>query len=55
MNNFETVYPPCKKCGASHGMGIENMETGHIEPLDIWYDCLWDCLWSGEDKDNGNY
>lgn len=36
-----TVYPPCRKCGAAHGMGIENMETGHIEPMDICYDCLW--------------
>lgn len=34
-------YPPCKECGASHGMGIENMETGEITPIDICYDCLW--------------
>lgn len=34
-------YPPCKYCGASHGMGIEEMETGNITPIDICYDCLW--------------
>lgn len=37
----QPVYPPCKECGASHGMGIENMESGVIEPIDICYDCLW--------------
>ncbi len=39
MNDI--IYPPCKKCGAAHGMGIENMETGVIEPLDICKNCLW--------------
>lgn len=34
-------YPPCKKCGKSHGMGIENMETGEITPIDICSNCLW--------------
>ena len=34
-------YPPCKYCGARHGMGIENIETGEIEPLDICKECLW--------------
>lgn len=37
----DLIYPPCKKCGASHGMGIENMETGVIEPIDMCRDCLW--------------
>ncbi len=37
----EVIYPPCKKCGASHHMGVENMETGHIEPMDICKECLW--------------
>ncbi len=35
------IFPLCKECGASHRMCIENMETGHIEPIDICYDCLW--------------
>jgi hypothetical protein len=34
-------YPPCRKCGATHGMGIENMETGEIEPIDLCKDCLF--------------
>ena len=37
MNN---VYPPCKYCGKSHEMSIENRETGEMEPMDICYDCL---------------
>jgi len=37
----EVIYPPCRKCGASHGMGIENMETGIIEPIDLCRDCLF--------------
>lgn len=37
----ELVYPPCKYCGASHGMGVEEMATGKIEPMDICYTCLW--------------
>lgn len=36
------VYPPCKKCGKSHGMGIEEMATGKIDPIDLCYDCLWE-------------
>lgn len=35
-------YPPCKKCGASHGMGVKNMRTGKIDPLDKCYDCFWE-------------
>jgi len=35
------IYPPCKKCEASHRMGIENMETGEIEPIDLCKNCLW--------------
>jgi hypothetical protein len=38
------IYPPCKKCNKSHGMGIEEMSTGKITPLDICYDCLWNLL-----------
>jgi hypothetical protein len=34
-------YPLFRKCGASHGMSMENMETGEIEPLDICRDCLF--------------
>jgi len=33
----------CVKCGSESGMGmgIETMETGEIEPLDICRDCLF--------------
>jgi hypothetical protein len=34
-------YPLCRKCGKSLGMGIENMKTGVIEPIDLCYECLW--------------
>ncbi len=34
-------YPPCRKCGAAHGMGIKEMATGKIEPLDLCYNCFW--------------
>lgn len=34
-------YPPCKKCGKSHKMALENMKTGEIEPLDVCRDCLF--------------
>ena len=34
-------YPLCKYCGASHGMGIETIETGEITPIDICKDCLF--------------
>lgn len=37
----EVVYPPCRKCGKSHGMGIETMATGEIEPIDLCRDCLF--------------
>lgn len=36
-----THYPNCKYCGAYHGMGIEEMSTGKITPLDICKECLW--------------
>lgn len=41
-DNKEIIYPPCKKCGASHGMGIEDMKTGEITPLDLCRECLWE-------------
>ena len=31
----------CVKCGAKHGMVIENMETGTQEPLDLCYNCIF--------------
>lgn len=34
-------YPPCKKCGADHGMGIEEMATGKITPIDVCRKCLF--------------
>ena len=34
-------YPPCRCCGKNHGMGLEDMETGEIKPLDICRDCLF--------------
>lgn len=40
----EVIYPPCKKCGASHQMGVEEMATGKITPMDICHDCLWNPL-----------
>ncbi len=43
MNN-NVEYPPCRKCGASHGMGIEEMSTGKIEPIDLCSPCLWSNL-----------
>lgn len=36
-----TEYAPCKHCGNAHRMGIENMETGEIEPIDICHTCLY--------------
>lgn len=41
-SNAKNIYPPCKYCGASHGMGVEEMATGKITPMDICYKCLWD-------------
>ena len=38
----EVIYPPCRKCGKTHGMGIENIQTGEITPLELCYDCLWE-------------
>ena len=35
-------YPPCKKCGASHGMGLKDRRTGKIKPLDKCRDCFWE-------------
>lgn len=40
----QLFYPPCKKCGCAHGMGIEDMETGVITPIDICRKCLWEPL-----------
>lgn len=37
----EVIYPPCKYCGAAHGMGVKEMSTGKIEPMNICYKCLW--------------
>jgi hypothetical protein len=37
----ELIYPPCKYCGASHGMGVEEMSTSEITPMDVCYTCLW--------------
>jgi hypothetical protein len=37
----ELVYPPCKKCGKSHGMGVEDMKTGVITPIDVCSKCLF--------------
>lgn len=36
-----TDYPPCRKCGATHKMGIKNMETGEIQPIDLCRDCIF--------------
>jgi hypothetical protein len=35
----EVIYPPCKRCGESHGMGIETMETGEVEPINLCKNC----------------
>ena len=37
----EVVYPPCRKCGKAHMMGVKEMATGKIAPMDICYDCIW--------------
>ncbi len=34
-------YHPCKTCGAIHGMGIEDMETGEMTPIHICETCLF--------------
>lgn len=39
---MDIIYPLCRKCGASHGIGIEEMATGKIDPIDLCYDCLWE-------------
>ena len=31
----------CKKCGAKHGMGIEDISTGKFSPINICKDCLF--------------
>lgn len=36
------IYPPCKKCGKYHGMGVKNSQTGHIEPIDLCKECLFE-------------
>lgn len=45
-------YNPCKECGKSHGMGIENTLTGDITPIDLCYDCLWKDLKINELKED---
>lgn len=47
----EIIYHPCKYCGKSHGMGIENMLTGEIKPIDICGECLWKPLEFNEPKE----
>lgn len=37
----EVTYPPCRKCGKLHCMGVKEESTGKIDPMDICYDCLW--------------
>ena len=37
----QVEYPPCRKCGAAHGMGLKDRRTGKIEPLDKCYNCFW--------------
>ena len=37
----KVIYPPCKYCGATHGMGFEDTETGVITPIDVCKDCLF--------------
>lgn len=37
MNHYD-----CKKCGKKHRMGLENMETGNIIPLDLCKECLFE-------------
>lgn len=31
----------CRKCGAKHGMVIENKLLGTVEPIDFCNDCLF--------------
>ena len=31
----------CIKCGELHGMGIENMETHDVEPIEYCRECLF--------------
>ncbi len=42
MNHNGVYYHPCRKCGAIHGMGIEDMATGKIEPIDLCKNCLFE-------------
>lgn len=42
-----TEYPRCRKCEASHGMGVEEMATGKITPIDLCHKCLWDGFIAG--------
>lgn len=37
----DIIYPPCKYCGSSHGMGIEEISNGKIDALDVCSNCLW--------------
>ncbi|HEY3526790.1 MAG TPA: hypothetical protein VGK47_11370 [Nitrososphaeraceae archaeon] len=36
----EVIYPPCKKCGASHKMGVINVLTDEITPIDVCSKCI---------------
>jgi hypothetical protein len=38
----DLVYPPCRKCGSAHGMGVKDTKTGEITPMDVCYKCLWE-------------
>jgi len=33
-------FPPCKNCGENHGMGIKDMKTGIIAPIEYCYSCF---------------
>lgn len=30
----------CNECGKQHNTGVENMMTGHFDPLDKCVDCI---------------
>lgn len=42
----EVEYPPCRKCGAAHKMGVKERATGKIDPLDLCYDCFFIGVWT---------
>jgi len=45
----KSEYPPCKKCGKAHGMGVEDTSTGIVTPLDICKECMFKNIfkWKG--------